>query len=271
MTERQLAAFADTHLWRVPFDTSPRHLAGPGDDRRFTHVLAAAGWTPVSDPLGSEIVLSSPDHRHSLQFEPRSSTSAWWRLRAQSTDTEPGWYAEFGELVPAEILAAVAESLVLPSPSEPQDPLTAVRDAGWVIDARGVANSPDRACRIERLREANSTTAWYVRAHDPYRGPQGPRLWHAMFGARAPEHLVQAFVTALADPAPVQRGMHERTAHPGVTQEPSALSPQQVVDAHTQRIRALRTRARVARRPGPGPRTSPAPVSRPSPLGVSRH
>ncbi|MFI9341846.1 hypothetical protein ACIG0D_11325 [Streptomyces sp. NPDC052773] len=56
MSERQLAAFADKHAWRIPFDTTPRHLAGPGDARHVTHGPAAAGWTHASDPLSPEIV-----------------------------------------------------------------------------------------------------------------------------------------------------------------------------------------------------------------------
>ncbi|MEW2620873.1 DUF317 domain-containing protein [Streptomyces sp. NPDC048106] len=91
LSEQQLAPFADKHAWQIPFDTSPRHLAGPGDARHVTHGLAAAGWNAVSDPLSAEIVLRSPDLRHSLQFDPQSATSAWWRLRAETTDTEPGW------------------------------------------------------------------------------------------------------------------------------------------------------------------------------------
>ncbi|MFI1185791.1 hypothetical protein [Streptomyces californicus] len=50
LNERQLAAFADKHAWKIPFDTSPRHLAGPGDARHVTHGLAAVGWNTVSDP-----------------------------------------------------------------------------------------------------------------------------------------------------------------------------------------------------------------------------
>lgn len=79
VSQQQLAAFATTHAWRIPFDTSPRHLAGPGDGRRVTHGLAAAGWRRTSDPLSPEIVLTSPGQRHSLQFDPQSATSAWWR------------------------------------------------------------------------------------------------------------------------------------------------------------------------------------------------
>ncbi|MGQ4439926.1 DUF317 domain-containing protein, partial [Streptomyces violaceoruber] len=137
VSERQLAAFADKHVWRIPFDTSPRHLAGPGDARHVTHGLAAAGWTRTSDPLSAEIVLRSPDYRHSLQFDPQSATSAWWRLRAEPTGTEPGWYAEFGELVPAEILGSLTDALVSPPPTLSAAPLNTLEDAGWLIDGRG--------------------------------------------------------------------------------------------------------------------------------------
>ncbi|MFD5492697.1 DUF317 domain-containing protein [Streptomyces sp. NPDC127091] len=263
MSERQLAAFADTHTWRVPFDTSPRPLAGPGDGRHVTHGLAAAGWKRTSEPLSPEIVLTSPDHRHSLQFDPQSATAARWRLRAEPTDTEPGWYAEFGELVPAEVLGAVTDALVAPSAAEPRDPLDAAAAAGWLIDARGAASSPDAACRVERRPDRTAAVSWHVEAHEPGHGPRGPRLWHAWFDARTPTRLVDAFVTALADPAPLQRGMYDRTAHDAV-QEPSPLSSQHVVDAHTERLRALRAQTRAARR-HPQPETAKAPALPPSP------
>ncbi|WP_406357250.1 DUF317 domain-containing protein [Streptomyces sp. NBC_01635] len=263
VSERQLAAFADTHAWRIPFDTSPRHLAGPGDGRHVTHGLAAAGWKRTSEPLSPEIVLTSPDHRHSLQFDPQSATAARWRLRADPTDTEPGWYAEFGELVPAEVLGAVTDALVTPSTAEPRTLLDAAAAAGWLIGARGAASSPDAACRVERRPERNAAVSWHVEAHEPEHSPRGPRLWHAWFDARTPTRLVDAFVTALADPAPLQRGMFDRTAH-GAVQEPSPLSPQHVVDAHTERLRALRARTRAARR-RPQPETAKAPALPPSP------
>ncbi|MGW0015648.1 DUF317 domain-containing protein, partial [Streptomyces tendae] len=79
VSERQLAAFADQHAGQIPYDVSPRHLAGPGDARHVTHGLAAAGWNLTSDPLSAEILLRSPDHRYRLQFDPQSHTSAWWR------------------------------------------------------------------------------------------------------------------------------------------------------------------------------------------------
>lgn len=76
----------------------------------------------------------------------------------------------------------------------------------------------------------------------------GRQIWHARFDSRTPSRLVTAFVTALTDTGPLQRGMYDRTAHYSVVQEPSPLSPQQVVAAHTARLDALRTRARAARR-----------------------
>ncbi|WP_406395022.1 DUF317 domain-containing protein [Streptomyces sp. NBC_00882] len=130
LSERQLAAFADKHAVQIPYDTSPRHLAGPGDARHVTHGLAAAGWNAISDPLSAEIILASPDLRHRLQFDPQSRTSAWWRLRAEPVGTEPGWYAEFGELVPAEVLAAFTDALTAPPPQQP-DPWQQVTSAGW--------------------------------------------------------------------------------------------------------------------------------------------
>ncbi|MGW5096389.1 DUF317 domain-containing protein [Streptomyces nodosus] len=268
LSERQLAAFADKHAGRIPFDTSPRHLAGPGDARHVTHGLAAAGWSPVSDPLCAEIVLRSPDHRCRLQFDPQSATSAWWRLRAEPAGTEPGWYAEFGELVPAEVLAGLTDALVAPAPTEPTSPLSVLEAAGWLIDGRGIAYSDPPGCTIEGRPENGAGTvpwreqacvAWHIDVRDHLDGAsRGTLLWHAAFNGHTPEHLVTAFVTALTDPAPLQRGMFDRTAAYGVVQKPSPLTPQQTVDAHTARIKSLRAQARSARRQQTKPATTPA-------------
>ncbi|MEN8655291.1 DUF317 domain-containing protein [Streptomyces sp. 21So2-11] len=268
VSERQLAAFADRHAWQIPFDTSPRHLAGPGDARHITHGLASAGWKAVSDPLSAEIVLRSPDFRHSLQFDPQSATSAWWRLRAEPTDTEPGWYAEFGELLPAEILASLTDALVLPLATGQENPLHMLDSAGWLIDGRGSATSDPPGCRVERRTERGDAlvpwrvqdrVSWHVEAREPGHGmPRGSRIWHASFDGNTPEHLVGAFVSALADPAPLQRAMFDRTAHFNVLQQPSTLTPQQTVDAHTTRLNALRAHARAAHREATKPVTTPA-------------
>lgn len=264
LSERQLASFADTHLRQIPLDTSPRHLAGPGDARHVTHGLAAAGWRPTSDPLSAEIVLRSPDHRYRLQFDPQSATSAWWRLRAEPAGTERGWYAEFGELIPAEILASLTDALLAPTPTSQPDPLTVLKSAGWQIGPQNAADSPDAMCHVEQRADpdGHATAHWRVETFEPgYGSPMGPRIWHARFDSHTPEHLVTAFVTALADPAPLLRAGFDRTAHHSVVQRPSPLAPQQTVDAHTSRLNSLRAQARSARRQQAKPATAPAPAA----------
>lgn len=246
LSERQLAAFADKHAWQIPFDISPRHLAGPGDVRHVTHGLAAAGWSTDSDPLSAEIVLRSPDRRHRLQFDPQSTTSAWWRLRTDPTETETGWYAEFGELVPAEILTGFTDALICPPPQLP-DPWQAVTSAGWHRDSDSTAYSPDSMCHIELrpLSEFHDRPSWRVVPREPGPGRfSRPRIWHAYFDERTPAHLVGSFLTALVDRSPLQRAMYDRIGHHSAVQKPSPLGPQQVVSAHTARIESLRARAR---------------------------
>ncbi|QNE74556.1 DUF317 domain-containing protein [Streptomyces finlayi] len=262
VSERQLAAFAAKHAGQIPFDTSPRHLAGGGDARHVTHGLAAAGWKAVSDPLSAEIVLRSPDLRHHLKFDPQSTTSAWWWLQAEHTDTERGWHAEFGELLPAEFLAGLTDALISPAPASHPEPLTVLRAAGWQVGPDDAAVSPDGMCHAEQLSHRDAPAYWRVETCEPgYGTPMGPRIWHAYFDANTPEHLVTAFVTALADPAPLQRAMYDRTAHYSAVQVPSPLTPQQTVDAHTTRIDSLRSHARAARRQATKPATTPATTS----------
>jgi hypothetical protein len=260
LSEQQLAVFADKLAGQIPFDTSPRHLAGPGDARHVTHGPVAAGWSTVSDPLSAEIVLSSPDHRHRLQFDPQSTTSAWWRLRAGPTDSGSSWYAEFGELVPAEVLAGFTDALIA-LPPQHQDPWRPVIPANWQRDADGTVHSPDSMCHIE-LRPLNifrDRPSWHIETREPNRGKfRGPRIWHAFFDEHTPTHLVEGFLTALADHRPLQRGMYDRTGHYSAEQEPSPLRPQHVADEHTARIEALRALARSARQQQTQPATTPA-------------
>lgn len=268
VSERQLAAFADKHAWQIPFDTSPRHLAGPGDARHVTHGLAAAGWTRTSDPLSPEIVLRSPYQRLALQLDPQSATSAWWRLRAELTDTEPGWYAEFGELVPAEILGRLTDALTAPPPAQRPEPFQFLESAGWLMAPATTAHSPDGMCHVEQrpVQEDARVSSWHIETREPgYGTPMGPRIWHAWFADRAPEHLVGAFITALANTAPLQRGMFDRTAHHSVVQKPSPLTPEQVVAAHTARLDTIRAQARAARR-----QQRPIPATALATTGIAR-
>ena len=258
VSERQLAAFAEKHTWQIPFDTSPRHLAGPGDARHVTHGLAAAGWTCTSDLLSPEIVLRSPDRRYSMQFDPQSPTSAWWRLRAEATATEAGWYSEFGELVPAELLSRLTDALVAPPPAQRPNPLQVLEAAGWQLNSANEAQSADGMCRIRHRTDPDDAlrNSWHIETCKPGHGtPRGPRIWHAWIDDLAPAHLVGAFITALADPAPLQRAMYDRTAHYSAVQTRSPLTPEQVVAAHATRLDTVRAQARTARRQQ---RTQPA-------------
>ncbi|CAB72357.1 MULTISPECIES: DUF317 domain-containing protein [Streptomyces] len=263
LNERQLDAFADEHAGQIPFDASPRHLAGPGDARHVTHGLAAAGWATISDPLSAEIVMASPDHRYRLQYDPQSATSAWWRLRATSADNEHGWYAEFGELVPAEVLSSLTDALIAPA-SPQSDPWQPVTSAGWRPDEAGAAHSPDAMCHIERrpTSEFHERPSWHIEVRDAHDTQYpGPRIWHAYLDEHAPDHLVGAFLSALTDQSPLQRGMFDRTAHYSAVKEPSPLRPQQVVDAHTSRVKVLRAQARAMRRQQTAPAKPPAPTT----------
>jgi hypothetical protein len=272
VSEKQLAAFADTHLWRLPFDTSPRHLAGPGDGRHVTHGLAAAGWQRTSDVLSPEIILTSPDHRYNIQFDPQSAPSTWWTLQAKPTGTEPGWNAAFGELVPAELLTAMTDAPLAPQPTEENDPFRTLRSANWPTDTVNTAHSPDGMCHVERqFVDGHSVRFWTIEVCEPGHGTHwGRHLWRTSFGSHTPLHLVDAFVAALADPAPLQRGMYDRTAHYSAVKQPSQLTPQHVVAAHTSRLDAIRAQARAARRQQPGPRPAATQPPAPAPLPAPR-
>ncbi|MFE4055207.1 DUF317 domain-containing protein [Streptomyces sp. NPDC059096] len=182
------------------------------------------------------------------------------------TATTPGWYARFGELVPAEVLGSLTDALHNAPPAEAPDPQQTLISAGWELDGQGVSRSPDGMCRVDPYPlHRQETATWYVEAHEHgYGHPDGPRIWSAWFDRRTPSHLLNAFVSALADTTPLQRAMHDRTAHYSSARERSALSPQQVVDAHTARLDALRVQARAAKRRQPTTAKAPAPPTRTS-------
>ncbi|MGW4441926.1 DUF317 domain-containing protein [Streptomyces sp. NPDC004682] len=260
-----LAMFVDRQAAKW-LDTSPRHLAGPGDAAYVTHGLAAAGWNLTSDPLGAEITLRSPDRRYILKFDP-TDTSTWWRLRGLSTCNERFWYAEFDEFVPAEILGCVTDALVSPPPAEAISPLRVLMGTEWRIDSRGLAVSDRSGCRVERYLELGGDrtlpwhepgpVAWVVKARGRRDATDtGRHLWQARFSRDTPERLVAAFVAGLSDPAPLRRGRTDRTAH-GVVKRVTPLTEKQITNAHIARIKSLRPPARPARWPWRKPATTP--------------
>ncbi len=116
-------------------------------------------------------------------------------------------------------------------------------------------------CYIERrpASEFGHQPYWHVEARElGHRQFPGSRIWHAYFDEHTPAYLVGSFLSALVDPRPLQRGMSDCAGHYSAVQEPSPHSPQQIVDAHTQRLQSLRARSRAARRQQTTPATPPA-------------
>lgn len=273
VSDRQLSAFATKHAGQIPFDTSPRHLAGPGDARHVTHGLAAAGWTPTSDVLSPQIILQSPDRRIAVHLDPQSPSSAWWQVWAEHTDSEAGWYAEFSELVPAEMLSLFTDALIAPPPAQRPDPFEVLTSAGWVLDSATAAQSADGMCHVTQWHDPldAQTSSWRIEVCRPGHGtPMGPRIWHAWFDSNTPEYLVQSFIDALADPAPLQRGMYDRTSHHSVVQRPSPLTPAQVVAAHVTRLNTIRKQASAARQRQRGAPATAAVRASTAPPGARR-
>ncbi|WP_181785413.1 DUF317 domain-containing protein [Streptomyces phytophilus] len=261
LTDRLTAAFADTHAWQIPYDTSPRHLAGPGDPRHVTHGLAAAGWSTVSDPLGADLILRSPDHGYRLQYAPEAhSTSRWWCLQADPTDNAPRWSAQFSGLVPAEVIASFTDALLTADAEDPPGIISTLESAGWRVSDPATAVSTDGMCQVElREQEFHDTPHWHMETREPRSGHyDGPQIWNAWFSDYMPDHLVAAFVTALADPAPLHRAMSDSTVHYGAAQKPSPLTPDQVVATHATRITSLHRAARATRRQKKIPAAGPA-------------
>ncbi|MFD5111677.1 DUF317 domain-containing protein [Streptomyces sp. NPDC058391] len=141
-----------------------------------------------------------------------------------------------------------------------------LESAGWLLDPATAAHSADGMCHVEqRPDHGDARGFWHIETCEPGHGtPMGPRIWHAWFDGHAPDHLVGAFITALANTAPLQRGMFDRTAHHSVVQKPSPLTPEQVVAAHTTRLDTVRAQVRAARR-----RQEPNPAA-PATTGIAR-
>ncbi|WP_345616640.1 DUF317 domain-containing protein [Streptomyces ziwulingensis] len=273
MSRRQRAEYEKTHLWRVPYDTSPRYLAGPGDARHVTHGLAATGWTRTSDPLNPHMVLTSPDLTRRLEFTPEPGhLSSWWKLTSLPTDTDPYWWIDLGQLVPVEILGSLTDALLGAPPAGQPDPWQSVPSAGWSREAENKVLSADGMCTIELrnrryLPAPDDAPAWHIETHEnSFDGHPGRRIWHASFHENTPAHLVNAFVAALTDTTPLVRGMYDSAAHHTAAKTQSRLTSERVVAAHNTRLDALRAQARTVRRQQrPTTTQPPAPPEAPAP------
>ncbi|MGW2721058.1 DUF317 domain-containing protein [Streptomyces sp. NPDC001492] len=257
---------ADDPSRRIWFDTSPRHLAGPGDPRHVTQALRAAGWTNQSDPDFPHVVLASPDFRHTLVLEPAPDTySAWWRISSH-TDKER-WHALFGGNTPAEVIAGFTDALVHPAPATEPDVWPALQAAEWTYarDERGneSAHHPDGITTMERRATLTSDYfSWIAEVALPTGLGGQRRLWNAYFDDHTPRHLLAGFAAALTNPAPVPRGHYDVPESHLVTQVERRRQGEHLAAAHDARLKAVRAAARKARRgAAPTTRAVPAPAT----------
>ncbi|MFD7017490.1 DUF317 domain-containing protein [Streptomyces sp. NPDC059928] len=258
MTHPYIASKADDPRYRIWFDTTPRHLAGPGDPRHVTQALRAGGWERHGDPDFPHVVLASPDYRHTLVLEPTpDSFASWWRIPSTL------WHASFGGNTPTEIIAGFTDALLLPTPEVEPDLWPTLQAAGWTYerDERGNerARHPDGITTMERSAPLTSDWfSWTAEVALPTGLGGHRRLWQAYFDDRTPRHLLAGFATALADPAPVSRGHYDVPHSHLVTQVKSGAQGEQLAAAHEARLKAIKSAARKARR-------STAPTIRPAP------
>ncbi|MFE9407443.1 DUF317 domain-containing protein [Streptomyces sp. NPDC006704] len=270
MTRPYITGKAEDPSNRIWFDTSPRHLAGPGDPRHVTQALRAAGWKNYSDPDFPHVVLGSPDYWHTLVLEPDLDTySSWWRIGTQEWGSGH-WQASFGGNTPVEAIAGFTDALLKPAPASEPDVWPVLRAAGWTYerDEHGneSAHHPDDNTSMERrARLTSDYFAWSAEVALPTGLGGHQRLWRAYFDDRTPRHLIAAFAIALADPAPVPRGHYDVPHSHLVTQEQRSPQGEQLAAAHEARLKAIRAAARNARRTAAPTTAPPAPVAAAAP------
>ncbi|MFF6975206.1 MULTISPECIES: DUF317 domain-containing protein [Streptomyces] len=251
LKRQQLDLFTGDHTGRLLDDVSPRYLAGPGDARHVTHALAAAGWILRSDPLAPVVDLVSPDLRYRLRHEPGpGSPRLGWHL--DGSHAEGTWYASFGA-VPVEILAGFTDQVLLAPPAADLPDVWAVlADAGWThtrLMNGDEAHSPDGTVHIEKrpiCDEADEVPAWRIEVRsDP---GYGPPIWTAWIAHAPPPHVVHGLVTALVDPAPLQRNWQQDAGHYSARRTESSVTATTYVQSHLDRIDTVRALVQAARR-----------------------
>ncbi|MFJ4338606.1 DUF317 domain-containing protein [Streptomyces sp. NPDC088915] len=267
LSSAQRASYSRDHLSKIPFLTEPRHLAGPGDPRHVTHALLAAGWSVASAPGDPRTVLTGPAQtRHRVTLDPLSPS--YWQI--ESADWS--WCASFGQMVPAEIVAGFTDRLVAGTPRSSIGPWARMENAGWSVERRPndtrEARSPGpHQIRTEVVQVYEGTPeqmAWRIEVLPEYGGAPAWRMW---ISGAIPEYLLDGLAEQLVTTTPVVRGMYDPESH-GALQEPSGLSPEQVVEAHFARVDAFGRRVRAHRRTRPAV-SLPAPAVPSAPASVS--
>ncbi|MFJ7423353.1 DUF317 domain-containing protein [Streptomyces uncialis] len=255
------------------YEISPRHLAGGGDPRHVTEYLLARGWSDHSVPGYPHVLLQSPDQRLQLVLEPGTPEprETWWRVSSASAGPDPDWVAHFGGHTPVEMVAAFTDALLNPPPAQSPDIWPVLAARGWTLgrDRDAYAVSPDRTTHAVRHSMATYSGPplhdWRVETSPPRASGGLEYVWGAKITDGAPVHAVAAFMTALADPAPLLREHGTQNfAHRHAASSVSPVTPDQQRQAHQRRLRFAQ---------GPRPRAqNPAPLPpRPGHTGSARH
>ncbi|MYU06156.1 DUF317 domain-containing protein [Streptomyces sp. SID8366] len=186
MTRPYIHTRANDPRGLIWYETRPRHLAGPGDPRRITRTLRAAGWTNLSIPDYPHVVLASPDQQLTLVLEPQPGPyGSWWHLRSQ----QGRWTAEFGANTLVEMIAALTDAVLEPEPAASTPEIwPMLTTAGWRYErgehANESATHPDGRLRLRRwsVEPLLDRFCWTAEAarefeHAVRSAPSGARGW----------------------------------------------------------------------------------------------
>ncbi|MFF7438967.1 DUF317 domain-containing protein [Streptomyces sp. NPDC008122] len=212
-------------------------------------------------------MLTGPDHaRHRLALDPLSTS--YWQIDAADWT----WNAAFGRMVPAEIVAGFTDRLVDGPRRSDVGPWARMEKAGWSVerqpDGTGEAHSPGphqlRAELVQVYEEDPTRMSWRIEALPEYGVPLAWRMW---ISGAVPGPLLDGLTEQLVSTTPVIRGMYDLESN-GARQEPSGLSPEQVVEAHFARVDAIGRRSRTHRRTRPTT-SLPTPAAPAAPTSIS--
>ncbi|MEU8926254.1 DUF317 domain-containing protein [Kitasatospora sp. NPDC048545] len=241
----------------APLLVRPLHLAGPGDHRLVTGLLAAApGWSRARASDGS-VRFTSPCRTATITCSgPPDRSWAWTVHGYPAPDSKPLWRAAFDPGTPAEITAAFTAVLVDGLRSGHRDylrggphhlpgtPASVLADRGWqpAPGPKGFHDqvAPDTTARYRHRVGHQPTDAevaglappsWTMLAGDP----QHPS-WRADFTIGVPFYPLLRAALAFSSPEPVERPLRgiparhlphvtaRRAPHPA--RRPNASPPQ---------------------------------------------
>ncbi|WP_405928116.1 DUF317 domain-containing protein [Streptomyces griseus] len=231
----------------------PRTLAGGGDLRHITEYLRAAGWTDKSQ-VGGPLVFASPDTTVRVGYDPFVQPGGW-TISGRATAAQDAWHAFLGQRTPVEIVAGLTDALAGPRSAHAPNAWAPLVQQNWSVarEPHFTATSPNSDSWVQWRQEDDGPPYWWAGAQTE----QG-RSWSANFTSTTPLHLVAAFTSALADPAPVMRPLGHVPPSNRITTRSASVLPSELRDWQQNRIeaglavRVQRPRATPGARPPQG-------------------